>query len=180
MTADSILEQFERTASQWISALSTYTPEQFASKPSPAEWSIGQVYQHLVAGTRNFHLRMVETCLGDGTEVNGAPRTDNANAVFTAGTFPPIRVAVPPSAFYTPAERNDPDAVRAEFEALVETMRQTAPRLADADPDKKAPHPGFGPLNAIEWYQLIEMHHRHHLDQRGRLESWLGIGSAVA
>ncbi|RAP28452.1 hypothetical protein C2W64_04886 [Brevibacillus laterosporus] len=32
--------------------------------------------------------------------------------------------------------------------------------------DFKMMHPGFGALNAQEWYVLVEMHYRHHLLQK--------------
>jgi hypothetical protein len=38
---------------------------------------------------------------------------------------------------------------------------------------EKTKHPGFHYLNAIEWLQFIEMHFRHHLKQKKRIDKYL-------
>ncbi|WP_338019685.1 DinB family protein [Paenibacillus piscarius] len=60
---------------------------------------------------------------------------------------------------------------------VVERMRETLPKLAHAPLHSTVPHPRFGPLNATEWYLLIEMHYRHHLLQLERFKH--AIGSSI-
>jgi hypothetical protein len=37
----------------------------------------------------------------------------------------------------------------------------------------KTAHPAFGFLDAFEWFQLIEIHFRHHLRLKNRLDKFL-------
>jgi hypothetical protein len=62
-TAQSILSKFEKTAGIWLASLSQYSEEQFAKKPDADSWSIGQVYNHLVAGTRLYQLQQIAQCI---------------------------------------------------------------------------------------------------------------------
>jgi hypothetical protein len=39
----------------------------------------------------------------------------------------------------------------------------------------KTKHPGLGFFNANEWLQFAEMHLRHHLKQKERIEEFLKI-----
>lgn len=52
--------------------------------------------------------------------------------------------------------------------------------LSQAPESRKMVHPGFGALNANEWFVLVEMHYRHHLAQLERLKNlWEITGSHV-
>jgi hypothetical protein len=43
-----MIEKFNDTIDLWIKALDNYTFTQLYTKPSAKEWSIGQVYVHLI------------------------------------------------------------------------------------------------------------------------------------
>ncbi|MBS1911994.1 MAG: DinB family protein [Bacteroidetes bacterium] len=179
MTPDMVLANFEATVQPWIESLPNYTSQQFASTPEENAWSIGQVYEHLVSGTRNFHLRMVEACLNGQGERTEEPANENGQRALAANSFPPVRIAVPPSPQYTPVQPAGPEDVAARLGSLVVDLRTYPERVAGADPNMKMQHPGLGKLNAQEWYQLIEMHFRHHLAQKGRLDEWLNAPVAA-
>ena len=101
-TTQSILSQFEKTAGVWLASLSQYSEEQFAKKPNADSWSIGQVYNHLVAGTRLYPLQQIAQCLeGKQTEKNVGKKFPG-KLTFFLGSFPPKRIKVPPSDTYTP------------------------------------------------------------------------------
>ncbi|MFA6542419.1 MAG: DinB family protein, partial [Bacteroidota bacterium] len=52
----------------WLTSLETYTEEQLLRKPSDEEWSLGQVYNHLINSALLFHLKQIELCAaGKGT-----------------------------------------------------------------------------------------------------------------
>jgi hypothetical protein len=42
-----------------------------------------------------------------------------------------------------------------------------------ADARGKSKHPGLGYFTAQEWFQYVEMHMRHHLRQKARLDTYL-------
>ncbi|MBT2770920.1 hypothetical protein J7J47_01565 [Halomonas sp. ISL-60] len=56
----------------------------------------------------------------------------------------------------------------------MKNTKNTKEALRDFD---KVLHPGFGALNAKEWFLLIEMHYRHHLSQLERLKQNLKLSA---
>lgn len=169
----SVLSSFRSTAAPWQAALDAYSDEHFGTVPAPGQWSIGQVYAHLVGGTRRYHLERIDTCLGGGEGSGG--KTMPGRIVFLLGSFPPVRVRVPPSPRYTPVQPAGRNAVRADLQQLIEVIARLAERLSNGRGSGKARHAALGMLDAWEWYQLIEMHFRHHLRQKARLDSFLGV-----
>jgi len=168
-----IFYQFEKTARLWLVDLNKYTDEQFARKPSETQWSIGQVYYHLVAGTENFHLRACKRCIEHRGEVIEGGKTLAGKIVFLLGSFLPVKIHVPPSPEYTPKQPESRAEMREGLLKLIETMRALAPEIDGASPVQKWKHPALGMLNAAEWYRLIEIHFRHHLRQKARLDKFL-------
>lgn len=173
MTPHRILERFESTVAIWRDALDSYSDDGFASKPSDDAWSIGQVYYHLIVGTNVFHLQHIATCLdGKGTEMKGG-KTLPGRIVFLIGGFPPNRVRIAPSERYTPKQPSSREEMKSGLQNLEAAMRTMAGRLESASSTMKSRHPALGFLNAMEWYSLIEMHFRHHLRQKKRLDHFL-------
>jgi hypothetical protein len=167
-----VYEEFKPTAERWLSELAEYSPERFLRKPSEEEWSVGQLYQHLVVGTRRMHLRNVERCL-TGEEVEEGEKNERGEMLFSTGSFPPVQIKVPASPEYTPAQPESVESVRASLASLVDEMAAARDRVASMPSLGKTLHRGFGLLDAAEWYELIEMHFRHHLRQKERLDAWL-------
>ncbi|MNY73733.1 hypothetical protein D3C86_2125930 [compost metagenome] len=56
---------------------------------------------------------------------------------------------------------------------MIDRMKEVLPQLEKGTMQNTVPHPRFGPLNAQEWFLLIEMHYRHHLLQMDRLTQFL-------
>ncbi|MFM1655102.1 WYL domain-containing protein [Brevibacillus sp. B_LB10_24] len=96
--------------------------------------------------------------------------------VFAAGEFPPMRIKVPESPDYTPANPTDLESVREQFLQLIKTMREVEPSLSQIPADVKIEHPRLGFLNAKEWFQLVCMHFPHHLRQKERLDHMIRSG----
>ncbi len=169
----SILSQFEKTAEVWLASLSQYSEEEFAKKPNADSWSIGQVYNHLIAGARLYHLQQIAQCLeGKQTERNVGKKLPG-KLIFFLENFPPMRIKVPPSKTYTPKQPPNIEAMKTGLEKLIKIIRETEQKLSGASEIQKTGHPAFGFLNAREWFQLIEMHFRHHLRQKKRLDRFL-------
>ena len=49
-------------------------------------------------------------------------------------------------------------------------MNDAAAQIENNKSRGKTKHPGFNYFNAIEWLQFAEMHLRHHLKQKERIE----------
>jgi hypothetical protein len=169
--------QFEKTARFWLVSLNAYTEEQFARQPGETQWSIGQVYYHLIVGTEKFHLRAIRKCLEHRGEIVEGGKTLPGKIVFLLGSFLPVKIHVPPSDDYTPKQPQSRAEMQEGLRKLIETMRGLAPQIDHASPVQKSKHPALGMLNADEWYRLIEIHFRHHLRQKKRLDKFLAKGN---
>ncbi|MBL7994327.1 DinB family protein [bacterium] len=175
MNLQKILTRFESVANEWLLSLDTYSEEQFTKKPDADSWSIGQAYNHLIAGTNRFHLQHIGLCLdGKGKEMKGGKKFPG-KFVFLTGSFPAAKIKVPPSEAYTPKQPAGIAEMRSGLTQLMEKMRETSAKIAAASDSMKTEHPAFGYLNAHEWFAMIEMHFRHHLRQKKRLDQFLDI-----
>lgn len=166
------LESLIRT---WTIELDRYTDEQFLRKPDAHQWSIGQVYMHLIRSAQDFHLRQVRLCLDrQSTNITGGKKLPGI-LTYAFGVIPPVRVSVPPSPQYTPPQPTGKEEVRSGLQEVLAAVRAVAPEVEQAPSDWKSEHPAFGYLNAAEWFQLIPMHFRHHFRQQKRLNTFLGV-----
>jgi hypothetical protein len=168
MTGESIYERFLRISGFWESELILYSEEQLTRKPSLESWSLGQVYEHLIMGTLNYHIKQVEQCLSSDQDENGS-KSFLGKIMFFLKSFPPVRVNVPPSPLYTPKQPENKEKIQVGIRLLKKKMKELSLRIDSTVPSGKSKHPGLGYLNAKEWFQLIEMHFRHHLRQKKRL-----------
>ncbi|WP_379137928.1 DinB family protein [Paenibacillus sp. sgz500958] len=177
-TTKEVLQRFEETANYYIRELDSFSLEQLQRKPSDNEWSIGQMIQHLINSALYMQLRNVDQCLlpNQDSSVSQAAKTEAGAAVFAQGSFPPIRIQVPPSPQYTPEQPASKEQLIQGLHTVIQRMREIEPALAKASKQNTVPHPRFGGLCAEEWYVLIEMHYRHHLLQLDRLKHDLVLG----
>lgn len=168
MNPNVILEKFESLATYYINELEKYSLEQFRRKPAEDEWSLGQMYNHLLAAS-NMQLDAIEKCTTDSAAIDGK-KTDMGEKVYSAGAFPPIQIKLPNRPGYAPENPTDKEIIKQELLQLIEKMKEIEPKLPAIPNDYKVEHPGLGYLNAGEWFQLIFMHFSHHLHQKERLE----------
>ncbi|WP_019911142.1 DinB family protein [Paenibacillus sp. HW567] len=172
MNTKEILQRFEETADVYLQSLERFTMEQLTRKPEEAQWSIGQMYMHLINSALYMHLRNAETCCNSNKlSFTGAEKSEAGANVFAAGSFPPVAIHVPPSKEYTPLQPESKEQISSGLRAVISTMRELEPLLAANPGPAACPHPRFGPLNGLEWFQLVEMHYRHHFMQKERLEA---------
>lgn len=167
--------QFEQIANHWIKDIELYTDEQFLMKPDADQWSIGQVYNHLINSALNFHLKQIEICAsGKGTVIKGGKKMPGVIS-YTFGAMPPVRITVPPSPAYTPQQPSSKEEVKEKLKTVIQSVMKIQTEVLQSSPTQKTAHPGLGYLNALEWYQLIPMHYHHHRRQQARLHKYLGM-----
>lgn len=159
---------FAETAQTWLQALAQYSEAQFSQKPHETAWSIGQVYGHLIGATQVFHLRHIETCLANPSEGASETKTEAGEATFAHHGFANMRIKGPEF-----APQQSLAQAQAGLTALMTTMKEVETRILAAPSSGKTAHPRLGFLDAQEWYDLIEIHFRHHLHQKNRLDAWL-------
>ncbi|MFP4976497.1 DinB family protein [Paenibacillus sp. CN-4] len=167
----STLESFQALCADYIRGLETVTPDQLKQRED-GEWSLGQMYVHLIQSALHMHLRNADSCLtGSGGGELSAGKTPRGVTAFEQGEFPPVRIRVPDSPQYTPAQPESKEELAEGLSRVSRAMEDMSNRLLESESSRVIAHPGFGELNAAEWYRLVEMHYRHHLRQEERLRA---------
>lgn len=169
------LQRFKDLAFHYLGELDNFSMEQLKRQPSEDEWSIGQMYQHLINSALYMHLHNIENCIMQNKNdiVSSSEKTKEGTAIFEQNGFPPIRFKVPASPQYTPEEPGSKEQLIQGLNTVIHRMQETEPKLEMAPIQNTVSHPRFGALNAKEWFLLIEMHFRHHLLQLDRLKNEL-------
>ncbi|MED4571655.1 DinB family protein [Brevibacillus agri] len=167
-----IVRNLEKVTAHYLQELEAFSMEQLHKKPSEDEWSLGQMYVHLIQTALHMQIPNIEKCQAGGPEVNmpGAEMGEIGKGIFAQGSLPPIRIKIPASREYTPAQPSSKEELGNGMQTVLERMHELAPTLDEIPAHHKVEHPGFGPLAAKEWFALVEMHYRHHLHQLNRLK----------
>lgn len=170
------LQQFENTVNVYLKDLEAYDMEQLLLKPQEDQWSLGQMYLHLIQSAQYMGFRNIEACrVMDTTPEITEDKSDAWKAVMNNGSFPPISIQVPPSKEYTPLQPESKEQLSEGLRLVLQKMREMEPLLEPIPTNHTRPHPRFGALNAKEWFYLTEMHYRHHFLQKKRLEEFLEV-----
>lgn len=171
MTPNEINQKLKEDLEIYISALDAYSDEQFTKRKDEETWSLGQMYEHIVLASNGFFLGNVLRCLEkrkgqEGGEMNKY----GVNALKHNG--------LPPMKFKVPGTDKAPDLEvrsRAEYKDLLQKIINDAegilPTLEADNGTYKTLHPVFDWLNAVEWFQMLEIHTRHHFRQKEELEA---------
>lgn len=169
------LHDFEASVERYLTELDDLNMKQLLDKKNEEEWSIGQMYMHLIQSAQFMHLHNVDQCLtgSDASLFSSADKTENGRAAFESGSFPPVRIRVPASPQYTPRQPESKAQITEGLCAVAERMKRIEPALSQASESNKVLHPRLGALTATEWFLLIEMHYRHHFLQLDRLKQEL-------
>lgn len=175
MNTSEALQRFKDTAFYYMRELDHVSIEQLKWKTGEDEWSIGQMYQHLINSALYMHLRNIESCImmNENSMAYVTEKTREGAEIFEHGGFPPIRIKVPPSPQYTPQQPESKEQLIQELNIVIHRMEDMEPKLETIPNEHVVTHPKFGALNAKEWFLLIEMHYRHHLLQLDRLKKHL-------
>jgi len=166
------LQNFLENVEIWGKELGKYNINQLTQKESPENWSMGQLYKHLIDGTINYHLQQVNQCANSSENKSKKKNFKGFMAYNILNGFPPIKIKVPASETYTPKQPKNKQELEYGFQKLKQEMNNTFENLKK-DRKGKTAHPGFSYLNASEWYRLIPMHFKHHLRQKENIDNFL-------
>lgn len=179
------LSSLEELIKQYVAELERLSMNDLLYTTDEVDWSLGQMYMHLIQASQKMHMFNIKQCLtGEALATIASPisstnKTEQGQAIFDHGGFPPIRIAVPASPQYTPIQPESKEQLLSGLLQVLEEMKQLEPRVnhtisnATETNEYKIAHPRFGYLDAKEWFLLIEMHFRHHLLQLARLKQKL-------
>jgi hypothetical protein len=163
-----LIDQFHETIDDWISSLDRYSLAELLFKPGPESWSIGQVYMHLLNETRYYIMQMEECLTTD--EHAGETMKEAGVTMFTNNAFPDARIKGEPGSIAKIQQPSGLVQLKQEMVELKKDMNQIWEKILRQQTNGKTRHPGLGYFNSKEWFQFAEMHLRHHLRQRSRIE----------
>lgn len=168
-----ITEALDQTINGWIEGLDHYTLAELRSKPSPVSWSLGQVYYHLITNTR-YYIEEAKLCLSSNDHSH-EQTSPEGSAMLTNNEFPDAIIEGPDTNTYIPR----PDTKKELKLALLqikEEINSLAALMSTSPYRGKTKHPGLGYFSASDWLQFTDMHFRHHLRQRKRIDNFLKKG----
>jgi hypothetical protein len=158
----------------WINEYKRYDFEKITATPSENDWSMGQVGIHLWMSAKGFFFKNAERCLSkDGTE-SGHAKSFNGHIIFTLRMFPPVKYEMPKQVAVIPKQPESKEQLIAKLEEIKTAAKGYISRIPESDPSLKIKHPFLGWLNTSEWIQLCNIHFRHHIRQKKRIEQHFG------
>lgn len=160
--------QFQQTLQIWQSALDRYSESALTITPHVG-WSAGQLYLHLIDST-NWFFDQAEACIGN-TNAQQEQMKDAAKRMFVDNSFPDIKIKGDPRVNDTLPQPVSKAYLLVELSKLRMRANALQERLATNPVFGKTAHPGLGYFNPTEWLQYSEMHMRHHLQQKERIDS---------
>jgi uncharacterized protein YfeS len=165
-----LLNSFNGTIQEWIDFLDDYTLGMLCQKPDDKSWSLGQVYTHITDDTAWFVEQMaaaMQTNANSEKEMH-----ENARVMLQNNSFPDMMIEGPATGTYIKQPENK-DEVRQKLLAIKTEINKL---YSSFDPSKaigKTRHPGLLYFNTLDWLQFAEMHLRHHLRQKKRIDEKL-------
>ena len=165
-----VIENFNRALDNWIKELDQKTFIQLCTKPSATSWSLGQVCNHLIINT-NYYLGQAEICLSTDDH-RSEEMSPDAKIMFRNNAFPNEVIEGPPENAHTPQPESKEELMR-NLLKLKEEINRIGILISKSTSKGKTKHPGLNYFSAMEWLQFGEMHFRHHLRQKQRIEKFL-------
>lgn len=167
-----LIEGFNHTIDIWIKELEHYNFKQLCAKPSADSWSLGQVYMHLIEDT-NFYTEQIRICVSANNNVT-EEASPGAKAMFLNNDFPDEIIEGAPANSRIPQPDNK-EQLRSYLLNLKDEMNKAEILISKSLCKGKTKHPGLNYFNACEWLQFAEMHLRHHLRQKKRIDNFLRV-----
>ena len=164
------IENFNQTIDSWIDSLHHYSIDDLTMKPSPTSWSMGQLYKHLISETL-YYISRIEICIASNRN-SGKEMTNEGKVMLHNNSFPDERLQGGPANENIP-QPSSRDGLIEEFLNLRRAMNDAAISMERTTSKGKARHPGLGYFNAADWLQFADMHMRHHLRQKARIDEFL-------
>ncbi|MGD8191140.1 DinB family protein [Brevibacillus ginsengisoli] len=153
--------------------LQNYSLDQLRHISEQGGWSLGQMYSHVILVALEY-LDNVEACAAaSGEQTLG--KTMAGENLYKNGGFPPIKIKLPDLPENTPSNSESKEDLSDGLDQVKQKMLEWEGKVEGVNSNYKVKHDGFGWLNAKEWFDLIDMHFRHHLSQKRELEQKLGL-----
>jgi hypothetical protein len=167
-TTNMYLHQFNETIDKWIGYLNDYSLEMLCQSPQTGSWSLGQVYVHIINDT-NYFVEQIKAALftSDNSEME---MHEHGKAMFANNGFPDVMIEGPSTNVYIPQPENKEKLLQ-DLSRIKEEINQLAATYDFSQSNGKTRHPGLHFFTSLEWLRFAEMHMRHHLRQKKRIDA---------
>lgn len=124
------------------------------------------MYVHIIDETK-YYIKQTDICLHTAAN-SDVEMTDRAKATFAANELPDVLINGPATGKDIP----QPQSAEALAKELLYIKQKINQLFNNRDEDKggKTKHPGLGFFSALNWLQFADMHMRHHLRQKKRID----------
>ncbi|HEY0899793.1 MAG TPA: hypothetical protein VGD90_10690 [Sphingobacteriaceae bacterium] len=168
------LDKFNATINIWIDELRKYSLHYLLSKPDEMSWSLGQLYEHILEETR-WYFGQIEVSLNDKDHTQ-IETSEAAKTLFERGAFEDKMIQGDPLISERVRQPTSIEELTNDFVQLKNEAERIWNQIRHAKAYGKSEHPGMGFLNCFEWFEYAEMHMRHHLKQKARIDGFLAFG----
>jgi hypothetical protein len=162
-----------QTLDTWLSALCLYNEDLIVKKPGPDEWSLAELYIHLIEET-HYYFSQVGACIRSN-EHAAEQFTADAETIFANNALPDIRIKGNAELSRDLSLAIRVEDIRREMQQLKDQLSALCIGIDTSAYAGKTRHPGLGYFNAKQWLQFADIHMRHHLRQKARIETRLGV-----
>lgn len=166
------IQSFNNTVQTWLDELQNYSFGELIAKPSPSDWSVGQLYKHLISET-GYYVGRIYACTKSNRNSN-KEMTSEGKEMFKNNSFPDQRLEGGPANSRITQPESKASLI-GEFNELRSSINDVAIIVQSARFYGKSKHPGLGYFSAVEWIQFADMHMRHHLRQKKRIDDFLKV-----
>ena len=167
-------DKLEELIGYFIQELENYTEEQFQYKNDEETWSLAQMYQHMYTAS-TFFVYSASNCLQKRKGSTDGGKTPTGEGLYQRNSFPDKEIKQPKEWTKGVPEAKTRTEAKQQWQDLLPKLKELADTILQDDGSYKNKHVFFGMLNAAEWYQQVEMHNRHHLKQKNKLEGFAGV-----
>ena len=165
------IEDFNKTIDIWLNELNSFTLNQLLQKPDKTSWSLGQLYNHIINET-NWYNGQIQIALTDDQNSNIAA-SESTRVLKERGSFEDKLFKGDPLITETIEQPKSIENIKSELEQLKTRTNELYTKMIEASTYGKSEHPGMGFMDCFEWLRYSEMHMRHHLKQKARIENFL-------
>lgn len=172
-----LFQRFENLNNVWLKDLEKYSDDQLKVRPNEASWTLGQVYNHLLITNQNYFKKQIESCINKNFYTLEAKNWE-AKLILLLNMLPPrkyIRYKMLENLENTPSQFESKEEFKKQFSSILFDIKLITEKLCDAHPYQKSKHPSLGMLNAVEWFQMMNIHMEHHLSQKKAIDEMLKI-----
>ncbi|MBS1934132.1 MAG: DinB family protein [Bacteroidetes bacterium] len=168
-----LIDDFNNTIDTWINELQHYSFEKLIIRPGEESWSLGQVYMHIINETK-WYIGQIEICLSNNENASGQMK-EGGKIIFANNSFPDLKIKGDVLTAANMPQPTNKEELQKELQSLKLRMSVLWNEIVTSKFIGKTTHPGNGYFNAREWFQHAEMHLRHHLRQKKRIDDFFMI-----